>query len=367
MEAPSSDEWNIVERLLPAGWQDKARELGAFRRVRYTQSPSALLRLILFHAVNDGGLDATVAQARAAGIADISKVALFKRLRTSGPWLRWIASSLCEQFRDGPSPKVASTCRLRAVDSTIITGPASTGADWRLHFALDLGSMSCDWHRLTTGRVAESLALVPTKTADILIADRGFGHSTAIRKVHDAGAHVLLRARWGDPIWAKGAKKSGALSQVGRLRVGEVGEWPVHFGAGDHQTLGRLVAMKLPLPIAREKEKKLKQRASRKQQDIDPRTLKAAHYIMLFTTVATKTLDAKRVMELYRHRWQIEIAFKRLKQLLKLGKLPHKDAAAAESFILAKLVVALLLEKIHRNARCFSPWGFSLETPASAT
>jgi len=366
MQKSSADEWSIIEKLLPDGWQHKAVELAAFRRVRYTQSPTQLLRLLLFHAINDGGLDTTVTQARAAGIADMSKVALFKRLRTSAPWLRWIASSLCEQFRGGPAPKISPACRLRAIDSTIITGPASTGTDWRLHFSLDLNSMSCDWHRLTTGRVAESLALVPTRTSDILIADRGFGHPQAINKVHGAGAEVLVRARWADPIHPPGRPKAGPLALVSRLRVGQVGEWSVRFGGGEHATTGRLIAMKLPLPVARAKEKKLKQRASRKQYGIDERTLKAAHYVMLFTTLKEKTLDAKRVMELYRHRWQIEIAFKRLKQLLKLGKLPHKDAAAAESFILAKLVVALLLEKIHRNARCFSPWGFNLEQQTAA-
>jgi hypothetical protein len=70
-------------------WREAAREQGAFQRARYTMDPASLLRLLLFHAVNDGGLRETVAQARAAGIAEMSQVALLKRLRTSGAWLAW--------------------------------------------------------------------------------------------------------------------------------------------------------------------------------------------------------------------------------------------------------------------------------------
>ena len=87
MRQHARDEWGVIEKLLPCGWQEAARETGAFRRVRYTSCPSDLLRLLLFHAVNDGGLRATIEQARAAGLTTMSPVALHKRLRTSASWL----------------------------------------------------------------------------------------------------------------------------------------------------------------------------------------------------------------------------------------------------------------------------------------
>ena len=71
-------------------------------------------------------------------------------------------------------------------------------------------------------------------------------------------------------------------------------------------------------------------------------------------TLPARLLGASGVLELYRYRWQIELAFKRLKQLLKLGHLPHQRPDIARTWILAKLVVALLLESLYRNARVFS-------------
>ena len=86
---------------------------------------------------------------------------------------------------------------------------------------------------------------------------------------------------------------------------------------------------------------------------------------MTFTTLPAERLSGEGILELYRYRWQVELAFKRLKQLLSLGRLPHKDPRAAEAWILAKLVIALLLETLYRNARSISPWGYNVQQLAS--
>ena len=44
-------------------------------------------------------------------------------------------------------------------------------------------------------------------------------------------------------------------------------------------------------------------------------TLEAADYVFVFTTLADQ-IAPQAVMELYRGRWQIELAFKRLKSLV---------------------------------------------------
>lgn len=59
-----------------------------------------------------------------------------------------------------------------------------------------------------------------------------------------------------------------------------------------------------------------------------------------------------------------QLAFKRLKQLLQLGHLPHQDGDAARGWIHAKLLVAMLLETLFRNSRNFSPWGYEIPLPA---
>lgn len=359
-----ADEWGIIEKLLPTGWREAARAHGAFRRVRYLSDPGALLRLLLFHAVTDFGLRQTVAQARASGIAAMSQVALLKRLRQSGDWLAWLAAQLCQGYRE--RPRTAHGWRLRAVDSTTVQGPASKGTEWRVHYALDLMTLNCDWHELTDAHGGEGLGRTPVQPGDVLIADRGYLHPNGIRQVVQKGAHVVIRMPWNHCQVVDGRGNNfKVLSHCGRLRVGRVGQWEVRL-LGDKKgpaVPGRVVAVRLPRPIADRMQRRTLRRVSKKGHTPDPRTIQAAAYVLIFTTLPADQLDAKGVLDLYRCRWQIELAFKRLKQLLKLGRLPHQEPRAARAWILAKLVVALLLETLYRNASAFSPWGY--EIPAT--
>jgi hypothetical protein len=361
MVPAAKDEWSVIESLLPPAWRDAAREQGAFRRARYTTDPASLLRLLLFHAVNDGGLRETVAQARASGFAKMSQVALLKRLRTSGKWLAWIGSGLCRGLRD--EPRLPRGLRPRAVDSTTVQGPASKGTEWRVHYALDLTTLTCDWYELTDAHGGELLERTPMRKGDVLLGDRNYLRPAAVRAAVKAEAHVLLRLRWThSPMRDSSGGEFHGLAHARRLKVGQVGEWPVALLDPEGTPIkGRVVATKLPAPVAAKAERRVAKNSIRKSKKPDPRSLEAAHFVMIFTTLPAATLAAADVLELYRFRWQIELAFKRLKQLLKLGRLPHKDARAAQTWILAKLVIALLLETLYRNARAISPWGFRFQ------
>ena len=362
----TSDEWRVIERLLPVGWKKMAREKKAFRRARYLTDPAPLLRLLLFHAVNDTGLRETVAQARASGIAEMSQVALLKRLRTAGAWLAWLGEQLCRRLRD--EPHLPQGLRPRVVDSTTIQGPASKGTEWRVHYALDLPTLTCDWFALTDAHGGERLERTPMRNGDVLLADRNFLRPAGVRAATAVGAYVLIRLRWAHPAMTT---PTGApfrvLARARRLRVGTVAGWPVRLLDPEGAPIaGRVVVTKLPAPLAARAERRAAKTSIKEGRRPDPRSLQAAHFVMVFTTLPRSLLSDRAVLELYRYRWQIELAFKRLKQLLKLGRLPHQDAAVAASWIHAKLLVALLLETLFRRARVFSPWGYALTAPAIA-
>jgi hypothetical protein len=368
VEAVAADEWAIIEQLLPAGWEEAARRCGAFQRARYIKEPGRLLRTLLFHAVTETGLRETAAQLRASGIAELSQVALLKRLRTSGEWLAWLGQELCREWRDHPA--LPAALRLRAVDSTTVQGPASKDTQWRVHYTLNLRTLSCDWHALTDRHGGERLDRVPVRAGDVLLGDRNFLQPAGIRAVTAAGGQVLIRLRWNHSAMRDGrGRRFHALERARALRVGKVGEWAVELTAGAAPPVaGRVIAIRLPAPLAARAERRVRRRVSKLGYTrADPRSLRAAHFVMVFTTVPRELLGAAAVLDLYRYRWQIEVAFKRLKQLLKLGRLPHQEPRAARSWILAKLVVALLLEKLYRHARLFSPWGYRLaRRPARA-
>jgi hypothetical protein len=58
---------------------------------------------------------------------------------------------------------------------------------------------------------------------------------------------------------------------------------------------------------------------------------------------------------LYSLRWRIELAFKRLKSLLRLDRLPAKDPGLAKAWIFAHLIAALLIEDLSPEFRDSPP------------
>src|SRR5881227_301929 len=85
-------------------------------------------------------------------------------------------------------------------------------------------------------------------------------------------------------------------------------------------------------PAAAEKERqKILREAARKKRKGDPRSLEAAEYTIVLTSMGEEQLPAAEALELYRFRWQIEMVFKRLKGLLGLDQLAAKDSHLARS------------------------------------
>ena len=95
--------------------------------------------------------------------------------------------------------------------------------------------------------------------------------------------------------------------------------------------------------------------------------LEATRYVFVLTTVPREQLNARDVLELFRGRWQIEVAFKRLKSVMGLGHLPKYDDRSCRAWLHGKLLVALLAERLLNTARAFSPWGYDLPRAAEAT
>ena len=126
------EEWGVLANLLPTGWQELAKETGAIRRDRGITDPEVLLKLLLLHVAAGLSLKQAVARARSQGLATISEVALFKRLKRSEAWLRELARRMFEASRFAQAlPRPPGGRRLRAVDATAVSEPGATGTDWK--------------------------------------------------------------------------------------------------------------------------------------------------------------------------------------------------------------------------------------------
>jgi IS4 transposase len=118
----------------------------------------------------------------------------------------------------------------------------------------------------------------------------------------------------------------------------------------------RLVILPLPpdkAEIAREKVRRI---ASKQQTKLNPHALLAAGFLMLATSLSEEFAGAG-ICAVYRLRWQIELAFRRLKSLISVDEVPTRTDAGGRSWILPHLIFALLTEGICREILESSPSG----------
>jgi len=352
------DDWPLVCQLLPPGWQEQARLLGALRRGRGFPDAAILLRTLLAHLVGSCSLTETVTHVRQAGWCDVSSVALFKRLRAAGPWLRWMADRLWQRH---PGPALPKGSHVRAIDATTVGRPGSVGTDWRVHYGINLEDLQCDFLEVTDAQGGETFRRIPVASGDLLLGDRVYGTPPGIAHVAQAGGHVLVRVNHKAlPLFDSGGQAFGLRNQLAALLVGQAREWPTVVHHGEQRYPGRLVAVKRSRWSACLERHALRQRATKKQKRLSRRALFLAGYFLVWTDAPVEVLDAAAVLAWYRCRWQIELCFKRMKSLLGLGELPKRTEASCRAWLHGKLLVSLLLERLLDAAEHFPPWGCEL-------
>ena len=358
------EEWDLLASFLPDGWRDLARETGAMRRARgEITSPELLLKILLLHLATGLSLKQAAARAQVQGLATISDVALLKRLRTSEAWLRELARLMFEASRFARvTARAPEGRRLRAVDATTVQEPGATGTDWRVHYSISLPEVQCDFYEVTNDKGGETYKRFPVQQGDIILGDRGYCHREGVAHVLGQRGDVIVRLNSTNfPLLDHRDSPFEFLPHLRRLKGHQPGEWIVRFDANDTRWPARLCAIRKSQQAAELAKKKILQQASKKQTEVRPATLESAEYIYVLATLSRDILNARDILDLYRARWQIELCFKRLKSLFRLGHVPKRSDQSARAWIEGKLLTVLLIERLVSEARFFSPWGFELE------
>lgn len=362
----SDENWDYLLSLLPEDWEAKARTTGAVRRLRGARSLSSLLRVLLLHIGHGCSLRTASVVGKAAGWISMSDVALYKRLALCEPWLHQLCLGLLSDSQMN-LPAAHRGLRMRLVDSTLVQEPGATGSLWRVLYSLQVPSWQCDHFRLSAihgpGN-GESLKHFDIKKGDCLLADRGFSHLTGIEHVCAHGGHVIVRLNEQNiPMQHLDGSALDLLKWLGKLKApGAVGSIPVLASSSIQAksqgcVTARLCAVRKSVEATALARRKLQRRAQRGGRQLRPATLNHTAWIVVLTTVPETMLTDEEVLHWYRVRWQIELAFKRLKSLGDVGHLPKSDERSSRAWVYGKLLIALLTEKMQRHAASLSPWG----------
>jgi len=240
---------------------------------------------------------------------------------------------------------------LSLVDGSLICSPGS-GDDWRLHARYDPGLGRFSDLVLTTSRQAECANRTRIGSGRTIITDRGYARVSSFQPVLAEGSDFITRTSWRSvALYDAGGKR---IDMVALLTDGAAPSEHMVWVKGIERSL-RLVIQPLPPEIAERQRVRRAHKANKKSQKLDPRTTKAAGFLMLLTSLPSKTNPAERVVASYRDRWQVEIGFKRLKTLGRLDELPSADPVLARTWLLAHLIAAVLTDDLANEIVGFPP------------
>jgi hypothetical protein len=355
--------WEVLRSWLPEDLDGEARKQGFLRRASGLQESECWLRLFFMHVMGGLSLKQTVVRAEELGLAKVSSVALFKRLRQAERWLQSLSGHLLrEQRRQLGLHQWPWRQGLRVIDATDVQEPGSTGTALRVHYSIRLPELACDHYELSDHHGGEKLGRFSFAPGEWVLADRGYSHRAGVAHVLKAQAHVTFR--WNAAIFplldAKG-RPFEVLKWLKNLSATGTKEVDVAFTFEGQRFSLRLCAQRKSRMATERSRSKIKDKARRNgTHTIDPASLELAGYILILTSIKATELSTHAVLEFYRYRWQIELYFKRLKSLLDAGHVPKSDDSSAKAWMQAKILSALLLERILLEARCFSPWGYRL-------
>lgn len=354
--------WAVLREWLPADLNESARQQGFFQRDRGLLDAECWLRLILMHVAGGLSLEQTVMRARELGLAQVSAVALFKRLRHAQGFLQELTRLLLqEQERRLGRFRWPYPYRLRVIDATDIQEPGSTGTNLRLHYSIRLPELICDHYELTDDTGGEKLGRFEFVPGELVLVDRGYSHRAGVAQVLDAGAQAVVRWNPGTfPLEERNGQPLELLPRLRALADNQVGEWPVQFVYKEKVYPLRLCAVRKSRLAAERARRKALRKAQKNGTQAQADALELTGYVLVLTSADSKWLPTKAVLDLYRGRWQVELVFKRLKSLLAAGHVPKSDDDSAKAWMQAKIVTALLVDRILLEGKFFSPWGFAL-------
>jgi len=349
-ESLVNEDWtNVVARL---GGAEKlmltARETKAFLRPREITSAVDLLRLILAYCLGKRGLRSTAAWATSVGLVDISNVALLYRLRQCGDWF----AMLVGQMLADAVPQASRGRLIRIIDATTVPkkGPDARKNNelWRIHSAFDLPQERFGHFELTDQQAGETLDRIPVIAGEIRLADRAYLQPGRMATLLEAGADFVIRAGWKSARWLDG--EGDEFDLVAELRkAADRGliDRPIWIKRKRSTPLAlRLVAVKKSAQAAAASRRKVRRDAQRGGHQLSKKTLDAADWVIVVTSLKRKDFATADVLALYRLRWRIELGFKRLKSLIGLKGPPGTDERSARPHVLAHLLIILLLEPL---------------------
>jgi IS4 transposase len=233
-----------------------------------------------------------------------------------------------------------------------------------LHTVHDIGAQRFRTTEVTDRSVAERLDVGIIETGEIRLGDRVYGRYRDLAAVTAAGADYVVRLSANalklETLEGKRLDRAALCRRAEREGVQEVAV-RIADNDGGPPLAARVIVVPLPPEKAEAARRQMRRKARKAGYTPSADALVTAGYVMLITSLPAADWPAERVLDLYRQRWQVELAFKRLKSLLDLERLRAFDSKLVNAWSHAVLIIALLIDLARPSAQTEGP-----DSPRSA-
>jgi hypothetical protein len=300
--------------VLPEGWQEKAKELGALRRAREIKTPEDLLKLIFLYLTAGKSFGNTAALLQLDKKCHLNKIAVYNRIGNSGEWLRWLCEHICRQRRTlAEKPAWLEGKRVCLADASDEPVYGSSKAGFRLHYCLDLFDLNVREMRLIDAGEGETLCnFQQFDEDDVVIGDGAYGTIEGIEYLREKGSDFALRYQTDSfPLYDMEYRMVEVLRCFEHLQTGESAGVDLYYLAGKEYK---------PIRLCGEAEEEINR------------------YVI--TATSFTSVEPGLITELYRYRRQIVQVFTHLKSIFHYNEIPAKVNKLTKAWFYGKLLLA---------------------------
>lgn len=342
-------QWQEIIDLLPDDVSQQAFTHRAFLRARGLRCPLDLLRGIFASVFCFDTFREVGSWATSTGLSTNGARSWAKRTSQASDWLLWMVQALliAPQEQEGLGLPTDFHGQIHLVDATHLRTWKRNGESRRLHCSYDLLGKRLEEVVLTDHHVGEGLKHFHGQAGDIFVGDSASCRRQAILDQLDAGVDVATRLHWSStpllhPDGTTPFDLSGWLQEIEPMGQAEAS---VLIQVRTRQHPMRLVALRLSEAAAKRAQSKRKTKARKNGRTNQPLTIQVADWLLVLTSLCPQLWSAQHVLALYRARWQIELLFKRIKQLVRLHRLRSENLQSNQAVLAAMLVGWILLER----------------------
>lgn len=345
-----------IMEMLPEGYEQACYETKAIERNREIKNPAELMKLCIIYLSQKCSLIEISEIARLMGIGKLSDVAFMKRFAKCGEWFKWILENISPaKIMSYQKPTNMEKYTFVALDASDVCEKGATKRVWRLHYAIDIFTMTSLEYKITSGKTGESLTNFTIKPEYLVLGDRAYATKTGIEHCLENGGNFICRIRnKAFKLYDKNKAEINLLEQLASATEKEALDIEVYMENAKKNLIKlRICAIKKTAEEIEKTKKKIHRLQQRRQFTLSDETKMTHEYIFVITSLPDD-IKAMEVLSVYRFRWQVELYFKRLKSIMDFGDLPKKKQESVVAWLNGKLIVALLLEKL-LSAVDFSP------------